>query len=100
MRYAGEVSQAEKGRLPGGPARKELIFDDILLALEAGRSPVVITERKDHLDTLASRLSKFAKNVIVLRGGMTARQSRLATESLAAIPNGEERVLVATGRYL
>ncbi len=87
-------------RLAQDPARNDLIFDDILLALEAGRSPVVITERKDHLDALASRLSKFARNVIVLRGGMTARQSRKATESLAAIPNSEERVLVATGRYL
>ena len=34
------------------PARNDLIFDDILSALEAGRSPVVITERKDHLDLL------------------------------------------------
>jgi superfamily II DNA or RNA helicase len=82
------------------PARNDLIFDDILLALEAGRSPVVITERKDHLELLAGRLSKFARNVIVLRGGMGARQSRAATESLATIPDTEERVLVATGRYL
>ena len=82
------------------PARNDLIFDDILSALEAGRSPVVITERKDHLDLLAERLSKFAKNVIVLRGGMSARQLRAATESLATIPAREERVLVATGRYL
>jgi superfamily II DNA or RNA helicase len=81
-------------------ARNDLIFDDILSALEAGRSPVVITERRDHLDALASRLSKFAKNVIVLRGSMTVRQSRTATESLATIPDDEERVLVATGRYL
>jgi len=81
-------------------ARNDLIFNDILSALEAGRSPVVITERKDHLDLLADRLSKFAKNVIVLRGGMSARQLRAATESLATIPAGEERVLVATGRYL
>ena len=61
---------------------------------------MVITERKDHLDVLAGRLSKFAKNVIVLRGGMSARQSRTASEALAAIPDDEERVLVATGRYL
>lgn len=81
-------------------ARNDLIFGDILSALEAGRSPVVITERKDHLDLLADRLAKFAKNVIVLRGGMSARQLRAATESLATIPAGEERVLVATGRYL
>jgi len=82
------------------PARNDLIFDDILSALEAGRSPVVITERKDHLDLLADRLSKFAKNVIVLRGGMSARQLRATTEALATIPAGQERVLVATGRYL
>ncbi len=82
------------------PRRNALIFDDILSALEAGRSPLVITERKDHLERLADRLSKFAKNVIVLRGGMTSRQARDATESLAAVPSDAERVLVATGRYL
>ena len=81
------------------PARNDLIFDDILLALEDGRSPVVITERKDHLDMLAFRLSKFAKNV-VLRGGMGARRSRAASEALGEISDREERVIVATGRYL
>lgn len=29
--------------------RNDLIFDDFLEALEAKRSPVVLTERKDHL---------------------------------------------------
>jgi superfamily II DNA or RNA helicase len=81
-------------------ARNDLIFDDILSALETGRSPVVITERNDHLDLLAQRLSKFAKNVIVLRGGMNARQSREAAELLAVIPDNKERLLLATGRYL
>jgi superfamily II DNA or RNA helicase len=82
------------------PVRNDLIFNDVLSALEAGRSPVVITERKDHLDVLAGRLSRFAKNVIVLRGGMSATQLRVATEALATIPDREERLLVATGRYL
>lgn len=87
-------------KLAQDPARNDLIFDDILSALEAGRSPVVITERRDHLELLAERLSKFAKNVIVLRGGMNARQSRAATEALATISTSEERLLLATGRYL
>jgi superfamily II DNA or RNA helicase len=87
-------------RLTQDPARNDLIFDDILSALEAGRSPVVITERKNHLDMLADRLSKFAKNVVVLRGGMGARGFRAATEALQAISDDDERVLVATGRYL
>jgi superfamily II DNA or RNA helicase len=95
-------SIANSGRCPStrDPTRNDLIFDDILSALEAGRSPVVITERKDHLDMLANRLSKFAKNVVILRGGMGARDSRAATEALRTISDDEERVLVATGRYL
>jgi superfamily II DNA or RNA helicase len=80
--------------------RNTMIFDDVLAALEAGRSPVVITERKDHLQAIAERLSKFAKNVIVLKGGMTAKQRDQARNSLETIPDGEERVIVATGRYL
>jgi superfamily II DNA or RNA helicase len=87
-------------RLTQDSARNDLIFDDILSALEAGRSPVVITERKDHLEMLAGRLSKFAKNVVVLRGGMSAQRTRAASETLGSISDGEERVLVATGRFL
>ena len=45
-----------------------MIFDDVLSALEKGRSPVIITERKDHLQLIADRIAKFAKNVIVLKG--------------------------------
>ncbi|HSW27602.1 MAG TPA: DEAD/DEAH box helicase family protein, partial [Burkholderiaceae bacterium] len=86
--------------LVGDAARNDMIFDDILSALEAGRSPVVITERTQHLQDLADRLTKFAKNVVVLRGGLGVRQSRAALERLANIPENEERVLVATGRYL
>jgi len=81
-------------------SRNSLIFDDILAALERRRSPIVITERKDHLQAIAERLSKFAKNVIVLKGGMRAKERKQATEALAALPDGEERVIVATGRYL
>jgi hypothetical protein len=36
--------------LAGDVGRNELIFNDVLAALEAGRSPAVITERTDHLE--------------------------------------------------
>jgi superfamily II DNA or RNA helicase len=88
------------GLLAADESRNQMIFDDILSALEAGRSPVVITERKDHLQVLADRLSKFARNVIVLKGGMGVRERRRVMEALESVPDGEERVLVATGRYL
>jgi superfamily II DNA or RNA helicase len=81
-------------------ARNDLIFDDVLRALEAGRSPVVITERTAHLEIIAMRLERFARHVIVLRGGQSEKQRRDSAARLAAIPQGEERVIVATGRYL
>jgi superfamily II DNA or RNA helicase len=80
--------------------RNDLIFDDVLCALEAGRSPVVITERTAHLETIAKRLERFARHVVVLRGGQSEKQRRDSAARLAAIPQGEERVIVATGRYL
>jgi len=86
--------------LAGDEGRNEMIFNDVLTALEAGRSPVVLTERTDHLEALADRLSRFAKNVIVLRGGQSERKRREARERLMAIPAQDERVIVATGRYL
>lgn len=81
-------------------SRNDLIFDDILHALEAKRSPVVITERTDHLDHLETRLRGFAKNVIVLRGGQSDRQRRDLLEKLSSIPESDERLILATGRYL
>jgi superfamily II DNA or RNA helicase len=88
------------GLLAHDAARNDMIFNDVLSALEAGRSPVVITERKDHLQAIAERLTKFAKNVIVLKGGMGAKQRNQVNDALQSIPEGEERVIVATGRYL
>ena len=92
--------QSLYGLLAQDAVRNDIIFNDVLLALEAGRSPVVITERKDHLQMVASRISRFAKNVIVLRGGMTAKERKHSWDTLQSVPEGEERVLVATGRYL
>jgi superfamily II DNA or RNA helicase len=80
--------------------RNALIFDDILHSLNAGRSPVVLTERTDHLEVLASSLERFAKHVVVLQGGQSEKQRREVTQRLASIPRNEERVIVATGRYL
>lgn len=80
--------------------RNDLIFDDILAALDAGRSPLLITERKEHLAYFAGRLLRFAKNIITLHGGMGANQRHRRMTTLQQIPDGTDRILIATGRYL
>lgn len=80
--------------------RNDMIFDDLLKALVAKRSPLVLTERTEHLDYLEERLKGFAKNVIVLRGGMGKKHRLELQEKMASLPNSEERVILATGRYI
>ena len=80
-------------------ARNELIFDDVLSALEAKRSPVVLTERRDHLEYLRGRFERFARNIVVLHGGMTS-SARNAAQAVLKAPDDQERLILATGRYL
>ena len=80
--------------------RNDLIFDDLLSALEKGCSPLLLTERTEHVDEFAARLRNFARNVIVLKGGAGKKERKALTEQIASIPDGEERVLIATGRYI
>ena len=72
----------------------------MIAALEEGRSPILLTERKDHLEYFADRLRKFARHLVVLQGGMSAKERRAAKDQLAAIPDDEERLVLATGRYI
>jgi superfamily II DNA or RNA helicase len=80
--------------------RNALILDDVIRSLEEGRSPILLTERKDHLDYLARRLERFARHLIVLRDGMSARERCAVRERLAGIRDSEERLVLATGRYI
>jgi superfamily II DNA or RNA helicase len=79
-------------------SRNNLIFDDVLKALEAKRSPIVLTERRDHLEYLQGRLSRFVRNLVVLRGGMSAAE-RKASDALQ-VTDDQERLILATGRYI
>jgi hypothetical protein len=80
--------------------RNRLICQDVLQALGEGRSPLVLTERNEHLDTLANRLSPEVQHLVVLRGGMRKKELEALPARLAAIPAGEARLILATGRYV
>jgi hypothetical protein len=80
--------------------RNALILTDVKQALKDGRSPVLLTERKEHLDILADGLRDDVKHLIVLSGRLSAKERRETMAKLAAIPEGEVRLIAATGRYL
>lgn len=87
-------------RLSQDKCRNDLIFDDLLKALDKGRSPILLTDRVAHLEYFANRLKGFAKNIIVLRGGMGKKQRQTIQERIHSIPMDAERVILATGRFV
>lgn len=66
--------------------RNVMICADVLNALRERRSPLVLTERTDHLEFLAERLSREGANVIALRGGMGRKTLRAALDRLTSLP--------------
>ena len=86
--------------LASNKTRNDLMCVDLLRSIKAGRSPILLTERTGQVDEFASRLTGLVKHIVVLKGGMGAKQRRAIVEQLTAIPQGEERVLLATGRYI
>ncbi|MGB8648478.1 MAG: DEAD/DEAH box helicase family protein [Anaerolineae bacterium] len=80
--------------------RNRLIVDDVVAVVQAKRFPVLLTERRDHLDILVSLLSSKVEHVIAMTGGMGKKQRKQLAERIASIPADQPRVIVATGRYL
>ena len=86
--------------LAGDERRNDLILNDVIGALDAGRSPLVLTERKDHLEFFADRLRAFTRRLVVLQGGVGANERREELAALTAISKGEELLVLAIGRYI
>src|SRR5207249_2588084 len=86
--------------LAADEARNHMILDDVIRAVSEGRSPILLTERRDHLEYFAERLRRFVRHLVVLRGGMTTKARAETTAELAKIRDEEERLVLATGRYI
>jgi very-short-patch-repair endonuclease len=81
-------------------ARNQMICEEVARVVREGRVPLLLTERTEHLRVLEEQLTRDIPHVITLQGGMGRKAIRAAMERLAAVPNNEGRVLLATGRYI
>jgi superfamily II DNA or RNA helicase len=80
--------------------RTDLIVADVTSAIADGRFPLLLTERTDHLQLLFEKLSRRVSNVFVMKGGMGKKQRTALAAEISAVPEGQPRVLLATGRYI
>lgn len=80
--------------------RNQYITSDILETLNNKRTPIVLTERREHVLTLEEMLSSQCKNVVTLVGTPSQKKRREALEKLQANSTEEQMVIIATGKYV
>ena len=80
--------------------RNNLIVEDICKAVNTRRTPIILTNRTVHVSVLAEKLKATIKNVILLTGIGTTKEKREAMQRLQTIPDSEQLVIVATGKYV
>lgn len=77
--------------------RNTLIVEDVFKAVEAGRTPIILTNRTAHVTKLAEKLRDKVKNVITLTGTGSTKEKREMQQHLQEISREEPLVIVATG---
>jgi len=76
-------------------ARNQAIIDDVISSVSNKANCLVLTERREHAEILATLLDAESISCVVLRGGMRTKERRLAEEVLHSV-----QVIVATGKYI
>ena len=89
--YYSEMVQAE--------ARNMLIVSDVRDAVKEGRTPLILSDRIEHLKLLKNYLKDAALHVIVITGKGTQKQKKEQLEALNKVPASESLVVLATGKY-
>ncbi len=80
--------------------RNQMIIADILKAIEDGRFPIILTERKNHLEFLAEALKNHIDHLAIFHGGLKAKKRKEILEEFKDDSNGHRKALLATGAYI
>lgn len=97
---AGLAIQEIYAKLITDDMRNRLIVKDVISALDEGRSPLILTERKEHAEVLAALLINTCPHVLLLTGSDGQKQKREKLEELKTISPDERLIVVATGKYI
>jgi len=76
-------------------ARNKLILDDVFVELSKGKKVVIITERKDHIETLNQYLKQKYETVTLI--GEDSKSNKTAKWKM--LNDGNFQALITTGQY-
>ena len=87
-------------RLAEDPCRTERIVEEALACWGDGRSLLLLSERTDHITTIAAVLAGQVPNLFLLHGRLSARQRSATLAALEELPPDAPRIVLATGRLV
>ncbi|MCQ2176181.1 MAG: DEAD/DEAH box helicase family protein [Bacteroidales bacterium] len=84
----------------GNGMRNLQIVTDAVECVKMGRTPIVMTKRKEHAAKLYEMLRGAAQNVFLLQGGSSLKDREILRNQMAAVPKDETMLAVAIGQYV
>lgn len=81
-------------------ARNELIVSDIIESVDAGRNPLVLTERTSHIGKLAELMKDEDFKIIVLAGHLKTSERKKSLGEIKSLKDGDRFVIIATGKLI
>ncbi len=80
--------------------RTSAIADEIIVTFREGRKVLVLTERTEHLEALATALTGIVSSLYTLHGRMSKKRRAALIDELNALETDAPRVLLSTGKLI
>lgn len=80
--------------------RNKLIVADVIESVNAGRNPLILTERTGHISQLVELMKGEDFEVIVLSGNLKTGELRESHRKIESLKDGDKFVIVATGKLI
>jgi superfamily II DNA or RNA helicase len=82
--------------------RNQQIVTDVIDTVKSHRTPIILTQRKEHVIRLSDMIKSQATNthVVTLVGTDSAKIKKQTMDFLANIPQDDPLIIIATGKYV
>ena len=90
-----DINKADK-LIIDNTVRNEQIKEDVTTAIASGRTPLILTKLKRHVDILKDVLKDCADHVFVIYGDNSKKENTQIREEMLTTPENESLILIAT----
>ena len=80
--------------------RNARIIEDVIAEYAKGKNIIILTERTEHAEGIYAVLDGKCRNLFLLSGQDGAKDKRLKLAAVKAVPQDENLVIVAIGKYI